>query len=212
MNDLLIADLMYKGVIKSGRVADAMGKVNRAHYVPVVHKSKAYDDEPQSLGYGTTISAPHMHAFAIENLLPFLQPGAKVLDLGSSSGYLCAVFYHLIEGNGGYVVGLEHIPEILEWSKENIFNGGLNRALETGDIEMLLGDVALAKGPYDAIHVRTVCQILPSILLEQLACPGRMSVIIGLDNPKMIQVDKDQDGNATETLVMDLMYAPSPRR
>jgi protein-L-isoaspartate O-methyltransferase len=85
------------------------------------------------------------HAFAIENLLPFLQPGAKVLDLGSSSGYLCAAFYHLIEGNGGYVVGLEHIPEILEWSKENIFNGGLSRALESGDIEMLLGDVTLGE-------------------------------------------------------------------
>lgn len=89
--------------------------------------------------------ARHQHAYAIENLLPFLQPGAKVLDAGSSAGYLCAVFHHLIKGNGGHVVGIEHIPEIFEWSKENMINGGLGRALENGDIEMFLGDCTLGE-------------------------------------------------------------------
>jgi protein-L-isoaspartate(D-aspartate) O-methyltransferase len=154
-----------------------------------------------------------------------------VLDVGSSSGYLCAVFHHLIEENGGIVVGIENIPEILAWSKENMINAGLGMALENGGIEMFVGDSNLgeyshatvspearfsnckipqyqgcpAKGPYDAIHVRAACQIPPHLLVEQLACPGRMSVIIGLDHPQMIQVDKDKDGNATKKWVMDLM-------
>lgn len=37
-----------------------------------------------------------MHASAAEALLPFLTPGARVLDVGSGSGYLCAVFADLV--------------------------------------------------------------------------------------------------------------------
>lgn len=68
-----------------------------------------------------------------------------MLDVGSSSGYLCAVFHHLIEGAGAHVVGIEHIPQLLEWSKENMINGGLGQALENGDIEMLPGDSTLGE-------------------------------------------------------------------
>jgi len=149
-----------------------------------------------------------MHAYALESLLPYLQPGAKVLDVGSSSGYLCAVFHYLIEENGGLVTGIENIPQLLAWSKENMINSGLGMALENGEIEMFPGDSTLAKAPYDAIHVRAACEIPPLILVDQLACPGRMSVIIGVDHPQMIQVDKDKDGNATKKWIMDLMHAP----
>ena len=46
----------------------------------------AYMDAPQSIGYAATISAPHMHAYALELLLDQLRPGAKVLDVGSGTG------------------------------------------------------------------------------------------------------------------------------
>ena len=36
------------------------------------------------------------HAHAVENLLPFLKPGSRVLDVGSGSGYLVALFHHLV--------------------------------------------------------------------------------------------------------------------
>lgn len=71
--------------------------------------------------------------------------------MGSSSGYLCAVFHHLIEGEGGHVVGVEQIPQLLAWSKENIINDGLGKALENGGIEMLLGDSAI--GEYSHVTV-----------------------------------------------------------
>lgn len=44
------------GIIKNDRVAIAMKKVDRGHYVKV----NAYADSPQSIGYAVTISAPHM--------------------------------------------------------------------------------------------------------------------------------------------------------
>jgi len=79
------------------------------------------------------------HAYATENLLPFLQPGAKVLDVGSGSGYLTAVLHHLV-GPTGKVVGIDHIPELIDWSISNLKQDGLGATVEKKQIEMIAGD------------------------------------------------------------------------
>jgi protein-L-isoaspartate O-methyltransferase len=84
--------------------------------------------------------------------------------VGSGSGYLCAVFHHLIEENGGLVVGIESIPQLLAWSKENIINAGLGKALENGGIEMFLGDGTL--GEYANAAVSAV--VKPSIVRRSI--------------------------------------------
>ncbi|KAG6830776.1 hypothetical protein H0H93_013956, partial [Arthromyces matolae] len=89
----------------------AMSKVDRANYVR--NPSMAYEDSPQPIGYAATISAPHMHAYAASHMLPYLKPGARVLDIGSGSGYLTAVLYHLV-GPTGTVVGIEHVDELTQ--------------------------------------------------------------------------------------------------
>ena len=64
------------------------------------------------IGYDVVISAPHIHAHCLEHLEKNLVPGAKVLDVGCGSGYLCAAMYELTktkEGNAK-VFGIEHIP------------------------------------------------------------------------------------------------------
>ena len=85
-----------------------------------------------------------MHAHASEYLLTYLQAGSRVLDVGSGSGYLTAIFHHLISPeNGrpkGKVVGIDHIAELVDWSKENLKRDGLGPALESGQIEMITGD------------------------------------------------------------------------
>lgn len=43
-------------------------------------------DHPLPIGYGETISAPHMHATCLELLRSHLAPGARVLDVGSGAG------------------------------------------------------------------------------------------------------------------------------
>jgi len=79
------------------------------------------------------------HAYAAENLLPFLQIGAKVLDVGSGSGYLTAVLHHIV-GPTGKVVGIDHIPELVDWSISNLKQDGLGTAVEKKQIEMITGD------------------------------------------------------------------------
>ena len=78
-NDDLISQLKNYGIIKSGEVEKAMRNVDRGNYCP----RSPYQDSPQPIGFGVTISAPHMHAHALEILKNNMKEGSKVLDVGS---------------------------------------------------------------------------------------------------------------------------------
>lgn len=84
------------GIIRSEAVEHAMTTIDRAHYC----KNNPYMDAPQRIGYGVTISAPHMHAHALELLKDHLVPGERALDVGSGSGYLTACMAIMLGENG----------------------------------------------------------------------------------------------------------------
>ncbi|TFK73434.1 Pcmt1-prov protein [Pluteus cervinus] len=227
-NKELISNMAQKGIAHSEHVAKAMSSVDRANYVR--DRSSAYLDSPQSIGYGATISAPHMHAYASEHLLPYLHPGAKILDVGSGSGYLAAVFHHLVSPPAGginsspntpstlsaptpkgKVVGIEHIPELVDWSKENLKADGLGEKIENGEIRIIVGDGRLGfpeEGPYDAIHVGAAAPSVPDALIAQLASPGRMFIPVGTYAQYVMHIDKDVNGNVTQSKVMGVSYVP----
>lgn len=71
-------------------VFDLMSRVDRKHFVPDEISHQAYSDIPRSIGWGTTISAPHMHAMTLERLQDKLVEGGKALDIGTGSGYIAA--------------------------------------------------------------------------------------------------------------------------
>ncbi|KAG8907133.1 hypothetical protein FRB99_005241 [Tulasnella sp. 403] len=214
----LIMNMQSNGLIKSSRVAEALKKVDRANYV--LDKTSAYRDAPQSIDYGATISAPHMHAHAAENLLDFLQPGMKVLDVGSGSGYTCALFHHLVspaDGSAkpGKVVGIDHIKELVDWSVGNLKADGLVANTPESNIEMVCGDGR--KGyppgaPYNAIHVGAAAPTLPQELIDQLAKPGRMFIPVEdgtlFGGQSIWQVDKDEQGNIAKSRLFGVQYVP----
>jgi len=196
------------GIFHSDKIHKALTTVDRANYVR--DASTAYEDSPQTIGYGATISAPHMHAYAAEHLLPYLHPGAKVLDIGSGSGYLSAVLHHLV-GPSGKVIGIEHIPELVDWSVQNLNKDGLGGALEARQIEIFSGDGRkgyASGGPYDAIHVGAAAPTLPEELVEQLASPGRMFIPLGTYAQYIQHIDKDAEGNVTHKQIMGVSYVP----
>ncbi|KAI2463160.1 protein-L-isoaspartate O-methyltransferase [Annulohypoxylon bovei var. microspora] len=156
-NAELVENLWRNKLITQPLVKSAFLKVDRAHYAP----SAPYDDSPQPIGLRATISAPHMHANAVESLLPFLlpklQPGRqtapgvasveglqgrprRVLDIGSGSGYLTHVLAELV-GETGVVVGLEHIKELKELGERNMAKSPEGRyLLDTGRARFRVGD------------------------------------------------------------------------
>lgn len=117
-----------------------------------------------------------MHASACESLLPYLKPGAKVLDIGSGSGYLTHVLAELVKP-GGKVVGVEHIQSLVDLGTENTRKSAEGRALmEGGGIRYVKADGRLGwpqDAPYDAIHVGAAAAAFHEPLIDQLKAPGR---------------------------------------
>jgi len=130
------------------------------------------------------------------------------LDVGSGSGYLTAVLHHLVSP-GGKVVGIDHIPQLVEGSIGNLKKDGLGRALETGEVVLVSGDGRLGypqEGPYDAIHVGAAAATVPSALIEQLASPGRIFIPVGTFMQFIEQIDKDVAGNVSRRELMGVRY------
>lgn len=218
-NAELISNLYKSQLITSDRVRASMTSVDRAHYAPAA----PYEDSPQTIGYQATISAPHMHASASESLLPFMpeNKGAKVLDVGSGSGYLTHVLANLVcgaDGKGdGKVVGIDHIPQLTELATSNMRKSEEGRRLlESGKVEFVTGDGRkgyVEGGPYDAIHVGAAASEMHPVLIEQLRAPGRMFIPVedaedrGMFGAQYIWVvDKDEKGEVKRKRDMGVRY------
>ncbi|KAK3207401.1 hypothetical protein GRF29_103g894771 [Pseudopithomyces chartarum] len=207
-NESLIANLTRNGLVKSDRVKEAMLKVDRAHYAP----AHAYEDSPQPIGHRATISAPHMHASACESLLPRLTPGARVLDIGSGSGYLTAVLANLV-GPSGTVVGIDHIQPLVDMATNNMAKSEEGRRmLESGRVKFVKGDGRKGwreEAPYDAIHVGAAAAEHHQELSEQLKAPGRIFVPVEEDGVQHIYVlDKREDGSVDKEKLYGVRYVP----
>lgn len=123
-----------------------------------------------------------MHANACESVLDFLQPGAKVLDVGSGSGYLTHVLAELVKP-GGTVVGVEHIQVLVDLAKKNTDKSSEGRQLlANGSITYVKADGRkgwTGKGGekgYDVIHVGAAAVGFHQDLIDQLKRPGRYVV------------------------------------
>uniref|UniRef100_A0A914BXB5 Protein-L-isoaspartate O-methyltransferase n=1 Tax=Acrobeloides nanus TaxID=290746 RepID=A0A914BXB5_9BILA len=186
-----------------------MLSVDRADFAP----SNPYSDSPIGIGHGATISAPHMHATALHYLEDVIKNDSHILDVGSGSGYLTMCFAKMI-GPNGKVVGIEHIPELVELSIKNIKKSDAS-LLENGVIKIVEGDGREGypkEAPYDAIHVGAAAPELPSQLIDQLAVGGRMVIPVGTNYQEFLQIDKTAPDKVEKKTLMGVMYVPLTSR
>src|ERR1035438_8509344 len=96
--------------ITNARVLAALNKVPRHEFVPEHLADAAYEDHPLPIGYSQTISQPYIVALMTELLQ--LQPGAKVLEVGTGSGYQAAILAEV----GAQVYSIEILEPLAKTS------------------------------------------------------------------------------------------------
>jgi len=127
----LIRKLIDSGCMRSERIIEAFGSVDRADFVPEELKSGAYEDTALPIGYGQTISQPCVVAFMLELLHP--ERGDYILDVGSGSGWQTALLSHIV-GKEGRVVAIERVPEVFRYGQERLAKYGFE------NIDLIEGD------------------------------------------------------------------------
>lgn len=210
-NQEMVAKLKEAGIVATDRAESAMLAVDRARYC---RESEPYLDRPRKIGYNVTISAPHMHAHALSILSDQLFDGAKALDVGSGSGYLSACMAFMV-GSRGRVVGVEHIPELIEMSTRNV-REDCEHFIKEGRIKFVPADGRYGyapDAPYNAIHVGAAADKLPEELIKQLAPGGRLICpVVAVEGfqtfQDLVQVDKRADGTIEKKKLMQVSYVP----
>lgn len=187
-NTAMVNYLQDWGYIKWQKIKDVFLKVDRKDFV----YEKPYEDIPKHLGYCSWISSPHTVATILDLVYLNLHKGAKVLEIGSGSGYLLTLMAHLV-GPTGHVTGLEHMMDICIDSIANVSLHHIGLiANETIDIIHRDGrDGYPEGGPYDCIIASCAFPEWPTHLEDQIANGGRLVVPVG------------QEGQIQNLTVMD---------
>jgi len=182
----LIQNLVKKGVLKTPAIIEAFKKIDRADFLLPRYRAISHSDQPLPIGQGQTNSQPTTVAFMLELLQP--QPGDRILDVGSGSGWTTALLAHIV-GRQGRVVGVEIVPELVAFGKRNLSKYDMSWAdilPTTPGVTGLPQEV-----PYDKILVSAAATQVPSGLLEQLEIGGRLVIPVMNSIFKIDRVSED---------------------
>jgi protein-L-isoaspartate(D-aspartate) O-methyltransferase len=202
IDDEIAATARLTGIRRLGEpVRRALLAVPRHRFVPADLRVFAYENRPLGIGQGQTISQPYIVALMSELLS--LNPGDRVLEIGTGSGYQAAVLAQLADA----VYSVENLPELARSAGETLHAAGID------NVEIHFGDGSRGwpeHAPYDAIIVTAAARRLPHALIEQLAPGGRLVIPIG--DPRNTQtlevITKAMDGNITRRDVLPVAFVP----
>ena len=203
----LINDFIRLKYLSTPTIINAFKNIDRKDFLPEEKVELAQLNEPISIGFGQTISQPLTVAIMFELLGP--KAGEKILDVGSGSGWTVAMLSY-IAGEGGKVYGLEIIPELVQFAKDNIskYNYIKKGIAEIYNSSGYKGLPLYA--PYDKIIVAAAAKDIPEELLKQLKIGGSLVIPVGkhFSSQDLVLIEKQDKDKYNEKRIPGFIFVP----
>lgn len=194
-----LADLLKQKGIADDSVLKAIREIPRHTFVDSALWVRSYEDTALPIGLGQTISQPYTVARQTELLS--VRPGQKILEIGTGSGYQCAVLCEL----GAKVYSIERHRELHDRSRDHLRELGYRPMLKCDD--GTLGWNAYA--PFDGIVVTAGAPVVPQDLVRQLVPGGRLVIPVGdAVSQKMYIITKIDGENYEEQVLEGFKFVP----
>ncbi|MDG5767155.1 protein-L-isoaspartate(D-aspartate) O-methyltransferase [Balneolales bacterium ANBcel1] len=194
----LVEELESRG-IRNRLVLDAFSKVPRHKFVDSAFSNRAYEDSALPIEMGQTISQPFTVAKQTELLE--LEPGDKVLEIGTGSGYQAAILCEM----GMDVYSVERHKILYERSRDLLQQLGYRAQIKCGD-----GTVGWsAYAPYLGIVVTAGAPVVPEALKGQLDLDGKLVVPVGNEEKQaMYRITRHGEDNFEEETFSMFKFVP----
>lgn len=206
----LVQRLVSSGVLRNKKVTEAMLAVPREEFVPSSLRDQAYVDTPLHVGYGQTISAPHMVAIMCQEL--DLKPGQKVLEIGTGSGYHAAVTAETISTQGSslesQLFSLEIVPELIAFAEDNLQRTGYADQVMVVEADGSQGYIEEA--PFDRIYATAAPPSVPAPLIDQLKLEGILIMPVGEAGffQELLKIEKKRVGEIVTRRLGGVAFVP----
>ncbi|MES2997274.1 MAG: protein-L-isoaspartate(D-aspartate) O-methyltransferase [Verrucomicrobiota bacterium] len=185
--------------VSDPRVIAAMESVPRHEFVPEDIRVFAHDDRPLPIGHGQTISQPYIVAFMIDRLA--LQPGARVLEIGTGGGYQAAVLAKI----AAEVFTIEIVAPLAERAKNDL------RRLGYQNVHVKHGDGHQGwpeEAPFDGIIAACAPDQIPPPLVAQLAEGERLVIPVGGTGAQELRILEKRNGTMELRDILPVRFVP----
>lgn len=180
-------------------VLEVMGRVPRHLYVPEAMRASAYEDRPLPIGEGQTISQPYIVAYMTQAL--DLEPGDRVLEIGTGSGYQAAVLAEIVQE----VYTIEIVPVLARKA------GALLSRLGYENVHVRTGNGYFGwpgEAPFDAIIVTAAPGHVPQALVDQLADGAVLVLPVGEENQELVRIRSGTAGEQAVERLLPVRFVP----
>ena len=202
----MVRQMKYRYRLNDSRILQVMENVPRHWFVPANVQTQAYADHPLPIGHDQTISQPYIVAYMTSQLN--LDPNAKVLEIGTGSGYQAAVLAELTP----HVYTIEIVKPLAKRAQQTFKKHGY-KTIKAKHGDGYLGWPQFA--PFDAVIVTCAPDHIPQPLIDQLKPEGRMCIPVGGVGVYEIQylmlVTKTKDGRLKKQSRMPVRFVPLTR-
>lgn len=187
--------------VRDERLLDAMRKIPRERFLPARWRDHAYEDRPIPVAEGQVALQPHVVAYMIEALA--LEAGARVLELGTGTGYAAAVMAEM----GATVCALEARGQLAERAASTLVDLGYEtvRVLHDSDLRAWQEEA-----PFDAVLISEAVPEVPEPLKSQLKTGGRLVAAVGsgMVAEELVRVTRLEKGQFDREDLADIRFVP----